>query len=186
MGCWRKSFLGFQSGFSLTELLICIAIVGALASVFLPTYDALVQRVRETHTKTLMYSIYKAEKLFFVDHGSYTSRLDALGIPFEGTLHFDIGFDNDFAPPPTAPQGFASCRKLCHNNPVCGIPKTWTCAKTAQFGLDGVFEAKITVDTFVIGAHAHYSGVNNAGKHTGAATFGLTDQKRFIKVKYPY
>ena len=73
----RKEYVG---GFTLIELLVVVLIIGILAAVALPQYEKAVNRARYTQAQTMLNSLYRAEKVYYMANGSYTTHFSDLDI----------------------------------------------------------------------------------------------------------
>lgn len=68
-----------HSGFSVTELVIAVAIIGILTSVAIPSYREHVLRAGHTEGKSVLQSMMKAmEDFYLVNNLTYTSNLNTL------------------------------------------------------------------------------------------------------------
>ncbi|MBX3020180.1 MAG: prepilin-type N-terminal cleavage/methylation domain-containing protein [Bdellovibrionales bacterium] len=144
------------SGFSLIELMLIVSIIGVLATIGAVNYDEFVRRTQISQAKSGLADIYAAEEIHRSETGQYTTRLNALNYQPQGTVHFNLGFDNDFAPPAGFPQGSEDCSRLC--NSLCpGTFIAWRCTESAGHDLDGASTARVTATTFRAGAHAHFT-----------------------------
>ncbi len=76
-------------GFTLIELLVVVLIIGILAAVALPQYQRAVAKSRFAEMVLVTKSIENAEKLYFMENGSYTADFSLLSIqlPAGGTLN---------------------------------------------------------------------------------------------------
>lgn len=71
-----------QKGFTLIELLVVVLIIAILAAVALPQYQLAVAKSRVVTLLPLMKSIQQAQRLYYLEHGSYTDNFNKLTIEF--------------------------------------------------------------------------------------------------------
>jgi len=89
--------MGRQSGFTLVELLIVVAIIGVLSTVGVPTFRRMIQKSRKTEAKVGLGGIYTAEQAFMSEYGGYGNNLARMGFQLDGdpnSLTYVIGFYN--------------------------------------------------------------------------------------------
>ena len=77
-------------GFSLTELLIVLAIIGILAALCYPSYQQYVLRSYRTEATTTLLQLANAQEHYLADHGSYAADLAALGAATTARYTFEI------------------------------------------------------------------------------------------------
>ncbi|WP_316963671.1 type IV pilin protein [Bdellovibrio bacteriovorus] len=87
----RKS----QSGFSLVELMVVVAIIGILASIAIPSINKYMAKARQAEAKTNLSSLYTAEKAFVAEFNAYTGGFQVVGYNPEGQLRYNVGFGNE-------------------------------------------------------------------------------------------
>ena len=69
-------------GFTLIELLVVVLIIGILAAVALPQYQTSVARARYQQLVEMGTAIAKAEQVYFMANGQYTTDFSALDLNF--------------------------------------------------------------------------------------------------------
>ncbi len=89
-----KQIKSEQSGFTLVELMVVVAIIGVLTSVAIPQYNKYVSRARQTEAKVNLGALLTSEKAFVIENNSYTGCATSIaGIQAPGgTAYYGIGF----------------------------------------------------------------------------------------------
>ncbi|MCK5856733.1 MAG: type II secretion system protein [Bacteroidales bacterium] len=73
-------------GFSLTELLVVLIIIGILVLVALPNLLPLITKAKTVEAKQHLSHIYTLEKSFFYMHSKYSDELEAIDYIAEKTV----------------------------------------------------------------------------------------------------
>ncbi|KYG61703.1 pilus assembly protein PilA [Bdellovibrio bacteriovorus] len=154
----RKS----QSGFSLVELMVVVAIIGVLASIAVPQVNKYIAKARQSEAKTILSSIYTSEKAFFAEYSAYHGMFGAIGYSPEGKLRYNAGFSattnagtaQGFNNPPTALPGTAVT-----TGTYCGANGNMAFGCTVLNGLTGnpppaPTNAVLALNSFTVAAHA--------------------------------
>nr|BFD59019.1 hypothetical protein CKG001_11260 [Bdellovibrio sp. CKG001] len=162
----RKS----QSGFSLVELMVVVAIIGVLASIAVPQVNKYIAKARQSEAKTTLSSIYTSEKAFFAEYSAYHDMFGAIGYSPEGKLRYNAGFGAAIAAnmkagaaqgynnPPTAAPG-----NTINTGSYCGANGVIANGCTILYGLSGAAPAaptgtSMTLTGFVVRAQANIYG----------------------------
>lgn len=72
-----------MQAFTLTELLVVLAIIGILLLVALPNLMPLVSKAKSTEAKQNLAYIHNLEKSWYMEHSKYSSDLQELGFEIE-------------------------------------------------------------------------------------------------------
>jgi prepilin-type N-terminal cleavage/methylation domain-containing protein len=68
-----------KKGFTLTELLVSVAVIGILAAMAVPSFKKYTRKSRQSEAKMSLASLYVAEKNAFAEFTTYASCLNVLG-----------------------------------------------------------------------------------------------------------
>lgn len=90
--------LNDQSGFTLVELMIVVAIIGVLSAVAVPNFKKYQAKAKTSEAKVQLAAAYTAEQAFFGDFGIYHACLSYMGYEPVNELpsrYYAIGFGTD-------------------------------------------------------------------------------------------
>lgn len=91
-----------QTGFTLIELMITVAVVGILAALAYPSYkDAMVKNRRAAAT-SLLSDVAQRQQQFLMDSRSFTNSVATLkvNVPEEFSKHYDLSMTASASTPP--------------------------------------------------------------------------------------
>jgi prepilin-type N-terminal cleavage/methylation domain-containing protein len=93
-----------DSGFSLVEVMIVIAVIGILSAIAIPNYVKQVNLRKQAQAKANLVGLITAEKSFIAQFGIVTSRLDEVGWHPSGAQSYYYGFTGDYPPAGVVPS----------------------------------------------------------------------------------
>ena len=70
-----------NKGFSLTELLVVIVVIGILILLAMPKFSSVVTKAKETEAKIMLKHLHSLQQAYFYEHDTYS--MDLLQIGFE-------------------------------------------------------------------------------------------------------
>jgi type IV pilus assembly protein PilE len=73
------------AGFTLTELMIAVVIVGILATIATPSYRAYILRTHRTTAKSALLSIATSQERYYLDHHAYGTLAQLAGANYPTT-----------------------------------------------------------------------------------------------------
>jgi prepilin-type N-terminal cleavage/methylation domain-containing protein len=81
-----------KNGFTLIELMVCVAIFGILSSVSIPLFKKYQVKARASEGKMLLSAIAKVEKIVYAEYGIYATCLSTMGYKTPPSYFFSHGF----------------------------------------------------------------------------------------------
>jgi type IV pilus assembly protein PilE len=85
-----------QSGFTLIEVLIVVAIIGVIAAFAFPAYQDNVRKARRSDAQQLMVQISNRQEQYILDARSYSADPTVLGVAREGWTCVTANCSNNF------------------------------------------------------------------------------------------
>lgn len=71
--------LSDEKGFSLTELLVVIVVIGILILLAMPQFSSVVSKAKETEAKVMLKHLHALEDAYYYERDTYTSDLASVG-----------------------------------------------------------------------------------------------------------
>ncbi len=78
-----------SKGFSLTEILVVVAIMGIIMALAIPNFLQVYEKSKADEGRQILNNIYLAQKRFYLDHNNvYASSLALLDVDFRPSANF--------------------------------------------------------------------------------------------------
>ncbi len=90
----RRCFVHNQKGFSLTELMIVVAIIGILLTVAVPNFLKYQAKAKQTEARANLAALHTAEIAYFAENNGYIDDFNAIGFAVSGSsqrYYYEIG-----------------------------------------------------------------------------------------------
>ena len=81
-----------KKAYSLIEIMIVIALIGALLMIAAPKYKNFIAKTRRVEAQINLHNIYAIEQSFWAENGRYTADLNELDWRPEGKPKYSYGF----------------------------------------------------------------------------------------------
>jgi type IV pilus assembly protein PilA len=177
-----------QSGFTLVELMIVVAIVGILAAVAIPNYLKYQAKARQSEAKIALAGIFTAQKSVFAEYGVHYACLPIVGyVPDADIRYYSVGFNATggiVAPAGTLPAcGAADSTTLRTNTALTITQWNATLSANASFPTRSPLAsaatntAAIAADTFLAGAYGNINRATSATSTGGGDYWTINDAK---------
>src|SRR6056297_2721781 len=78
-----KQALASEEGFSLTELLVVLVIIGVLVMLAIPIYDGITTRAKITEAKLMLNQVHTLQESYHMQYDRYSDDLSSIGFQQE-------------------------------------------------------------------------------------------------------
>ena len=203
-----------ESGFTLVELMIVVAIIGVLSAVAVPNFKKYQAKAKTSEAKLQLAAAYTAEQAFYGDFGMYAHCLGYMGYdPYAemNSRYYMIGFSETVAINATAHASAVSSGLFAASCPVAG---TATLAAAVNNPLSTIYpagkgtgsavmntlalfrgsdllltaqigtQAATATQTFILGAVGIVSANNTAATDASAITLNQDKQMSIVNPGY--
>ncbi len=75
----RRNILKEEDGFSMSELLIVLVIIGILVMIAIPIYQNITTKAKTTEAKLMLGQIETLQKAYYMEYDHYADDLNAIG-----------------------------------------------------------------------------------------------------------
>jgi type IV pilus assembly protein PilA len=199
-----KKQLSKQSGFTLVELMIVVAIIGVLSAVAIPNFKKYQAKAKTSEAKVQLAAAYTAEQAFYGDFGIYHNCLSYMGFDPGNEMmsrYYAIGINDtssiDSTAWVTAQNSGISAADCGQSNAAAthtaasaaaGNITAWAAGKTVgstaaltavDAGYTAIGSQATDAQTFIIGAE----GIISTDKTTGGSSSGNASVFQINEVK---
>jgi type IV pilus assembly protein PilE len=103
----QKDQMKKNKAFTLVEMMIVMVIIGALASVAVPSYTTHIERVRASEGVQNLTALLSSQKRYFLENSAYAAALASLDIDIPASNNFDV---------PTVANNAAAVASIARND----------------------------------------------------------------------
>ena len=109
-----------QSGFTLIELMVTVAIVAILAAVALPAYRSHIRKSHRAEAQAFLMAVAARQQQFLVDTKAYSNSLTTIGVPTPSNV--SASYDLSLTAPASTPPTFTvtATPKQIQSSETCG------------------------------------------------------------------
>lgn len=126
----QSTFIKAEEGFSLTEILVVIVIIGILVLLALPQFTSVITQAKTTEAKIMLKHLHALQETFYYQHDRYGSALTDVGFEQKATLEeqgearYRIEIDN------ASPQGYIARAVAVVDFDKDGVYNVWQVDQT--------------------------------------------------------
>jgi len=160
-----------QSGFTLVELMVVVAIIGILSAIAIPNFQSYQRKAKQKEAQVGLSGIYMAEVSNFAERTTYSSCLTGIGFTPDGNnrryiIGFAAGIQTNASFGSTVAGNCLANTQSFPTNAVGAVPGTLpvgttTAAATFLAGAGGALGGAIAMDTWTINQIKTMTNVTN-------------------------
>ncbi len=189
-----KRLLNSESGFTLVELMVVVAIIGVLSAVAVPNFKKYQAKSKTSEAKLQLAASYTAQQSFYADYDTYAPCLSYMGFnPVNESAQriFTVGFGTGSAVGAgiatlIATNGADGCSvALADSSSIFAAAKaTGSAPPITTFAAADAGTTAVDVDTFLIGA-VGVVDINFAAATT-SSSFNINQNKKLSQFRAGY
>jgi type IV pilus assembly protein PilA len=176
-----------QRGFTLTEMMVAVGIIGIAAAIAIPNYSKFQSSSKSSEAKVALSGIFAAERNYALEFGSYTACITKIGYSASPQRFYAVGFKSSASPPLFCGRdGVTSCDRYGSSSTCVAADMAYgaTAKVGSTYGMPGpsdLSDFNVSRDKFVARA------AGNVSPTAGSSTYDrwFIDNNKTLRNDYP-